>query len=84
MNKQVNKIKEPPVLSKKPSIGELEECVAVGANYICHDFESAREAYKRGQLAQRDADEKWFMSQEGVKLSLDSAFKWERKKISRE
>lgn len=48
--------KIPLVLSEKPSIDELEECVAIGANYICHDFESAREAYKRGQLAQRDAD----------------------------
>jgi hypothetical protein len=60
----------PKILSNEPSIDVLEECVAVGANYVCHDFESAREAYKRGQLAQLDADVAYYEDEE--KKMVDS------------
>lgn len=36
---------------EEPSNELLEECVVIGSEYVCSDYESAREGYKRGRLS---------------------------------
>jgi hypothetical protein len=69
-------MEKPPVLSHKQiqkwvETQDANEIICLGVSEI-------------ERRAQRDADVEWLMSQAGVKISLDSALRWERQQARQE